>query len=292
MKVLYSIRDFFIQLITFAVYSLWQVLPINTASGIGAFIITILSSKYHRTTAATRKMLGRLNPEYTESDLDRIIRAMWDNIGRVWAESLITHRLARHRLTISGEEKLDAVTRLQCPVIVPFLHTGSWELITHVLVSRGIVCNSIIEVQQRPLFDFMLNHARRQNRLHLIKPDFHGRRQIMQCLSRGEFLGMGLDEYKDGKVLCPRFGRTINTPNNLDFCLRLARKYEAVLLPMLVMREPGVRFTLTIFDAIPVTRETDDTALEKIKSDLDSWAENHVRRHIEQWYMVQRFRFG
>ena len=243
--------DFAIRLVNVAMYNLWQILPLNLASGIGSFLVRFISRRYHRTTAAAR----------------------------------------RTRLQVIGLEHIRNAMNTGRPIIVPFLHLGNWELITHVLVASGITLNSIGEIQNRKVFDYMLNRARAANRLHVIRPDFEGTREIYQCLQRGETLGIGLDEYKNGRVWGPRFGRKFSQSTNLDYLLRLAKKFNAVLLPMFITRQGGVNFVLHI--SPPITSEiARANNRELLRRELEDWSEKMVRAHIDQWYMLHRLRFN
>lgn len=283
--------EFAIRLVNIAMYNLWQILPLDLASAIGSFLVRIISRKYHRTTAATRRALLQIDPGLTETELDRILFNMWQNIGRVWSESLITRRLAGQRLNINGLEYIRDAMDSGRPIIVPFLHLGNWELITQVLVANGVTLNSIGEIQKSRLFDYMLNQARAGNRLHVIRPDFEGTREIYQCLQRGETLGIGIDEYKNGRVWGPAFGRNLPGPGNLDYLLRLAKKFNAVILPMYITRHNGVNFVLHI--SPPITSVTVQGGnRELLKQELEDWREKIVREHLDQWYMLHRFRFG
>ena len=282
--------EFALTLVNVVIYNLWQVLPMDFASGIGSFLIRIISRKYHRTTAATRLTLRHLDPGLTEPELDKIIFNMWQNMGRVWAESLITHRLARHRLKITGLEHIRSARDTGRPIIVPFLHLGSWELGTYAIIENGMVFNSIAEVQKRKVFDYILNRARVSNRLHVIQPDFEGIRNIYQCLQRGETLGIALDEYKNGRVWGPRFGREFTEPANMDFLLRLAGKFNAVVLPMYLVRTESVKFEG--FVSPPIMSDfSRANEISLVKQELEKWRENAIRKHIDQWYMLHRLRF-
>ena len=282
--------EFALWLVNVIIYNLWQVLPMDLASGIGSLLIRIISRKYHRTTTATRRALLHIDPVLTEPELDKIIFSMWQNMGRVWAESLITHRLARHRLKITGLEHIRAARDTGRPIIVPFLHLGNWELATYALIENGMTFNSIAEVQKRKVFDYMLNRARASNRLHVIKPDFEGKRNIYQCLQRGEALGIALDEYKNSRVWGPRFGRKFTESTNLDFLLRLAEKFSTVVLPMYLVRTGSVKFEL--FISPPIVRDfSRESEISQAQQELEMWRENTIRKHIDQWYMLHRLRF-
>ena len=283
--------EFGIRLVNFVIYHLWQILPVDFASGIGAFLVRIISRKFYRTTAATRTTLLRIHPDLSAADLDRLLFNMWQNIGRVWAESLITQRLARQRLEVTGIEHVKSAMDAGRPVIVPFLHIGNWEIIIHVLAARGAVMNSIAEVQKGTIFDHILNQTRSSNKLNVIKPDFAGKRKIYQSLQRGEMLGIALDEFKNGKVWGPGFGRSFSESTNLDYLLHMAKKFKAVLLPMYLIRTQGVNFHLYISPPVSPDLLRDSAGEARLRQDLENWRESTVRSHIDQWYMLHHLRF-
>lgn len=273
------------------IYSLWQILPLDIASGIGALLIRVISLKYHRTSDATRRTLLHINPAYTDRQLDQIIATMWQNIGRVWAEALITQRLSRHRLRISGYEHLRAARMTGRPIIVPFLHTGNWEISIPMMAAHDMAPHVSAEVQRRKFFDDLLNRVRGLNGLVVLPPDKAGTRKIFRCLQNGGTLCIALDEYKNGTVLGPPFGRRPTGPTNLDFALRLAARFNAVLLPMHVVRLRGARFELHIMPPLPPELLETGAGRDRLKQALESWGERAVKSHIDQWYMLHRLRF-
>ena len=279
------------RLFEFFIDGLWRLLPLDVASGFGAFLARIIALRFPRTTAATRGTLRSINPAYSEQELDGLLSRMWQSIGRVWAESLIVDRLVKHRLNINGMEHLISAKNSNRPIIVLFIHTGNWELITPVLVANNLLPHAPVEVQRRKLFDDLVTKKRKAYGLVVIPPTLAGTRKIFQCLERGHTLCLAIDEYKDDKVLGPLFGRKLPGPNNLEFALRLAKKFTAIMLPMHVSRPSGVNFELHISPPIPSDALVSNEGLKRVKLDLENWSERMIRAHIDQWYMLHRLRF-
>lgn len=275
----------------FIIEGLWRRLPLDVASGFGAFLVRIIALRFPRTTAATRRTLQTINPAYSEQELDKLLIRMWQSIGRIWAESLIIDHLAKHRLKIIGVEHLISAIKSNRPIIVLFIHTGNWELITPVLVANNLKPHAPVEVQPRKLFDDLLNKKRKAYGLVVIQPTLIGTRKIFQCLERGDTLCLAIDEYKDNKVLGPLFGRKFTDPNNLDFALRLAKKFRAIMLPMHASRLAGVNFELHISPPVTSDELMSNEGLARVKLDLETWSEGVIRAHIDQWYMLHRLRF-
>jgi len=279
------------RLFEFFIDGLWQLLPLDVASGFGAFLVRIIALRFHRTTAATRRTLQTINPAYSEQQLDEQLIRMWQSIGRVWAESLIVDRLVKHRLKINGVEYLISAKKSGRPIIVLFIHTGNWELITPVLVAYNLRPHAPVEVQPRKLFDDLLNKKRKAYGLVVIQPTLTGTRKIFQCLERGDTLCLAIDEYKDHQVLGPLFGRKLSCPNNLDFALRLAKIFKAVMLPMYASRLANANFELHISPPFQTDELMSNEGQARVKSDLETWSERAIRDHIDQWYMLHRLRF-
>ena len=279
------------KIIQFTLHALWQVLPLDMASGIGSVLVRFISLRYRKTTTATRQTLLHINPAYTEQELDRILFNMWQNIGRVWAEALIAHRLASHRLQIIGQEHLDLAKSLGRPIITPFLHTGNWEIVASVLAANDLTPHSIAEPQRRRIFDDLISQIRAASGLVVVTPDIAGTRKIYKYLERGDTMCIAIDEYKHGAVLGPTFGRQLTGSTNIDFVLRLAQKFKAVVLPGYVSRLHGAHFELHVSPPLlPALLESSD-GRERMKQDLENWSEITIRAHIDQWYMLHRLRF-
>ncbi|MBF8270451.1 MAG: lpxL, partial [Gammaproteobacteria bacterium] len=100
-----------------------------------------------------------------------------------------------------------------------------------------------------------------------------------------------LDEYKNGKVWGPRFGRKFSEPTNLDYVLRLAIKFNAVLLPIYLTRLEGVNFQMHVSPPVSPDTLQDHAGVARVRQDLENWSESTIRTHIDQWYMLHHFRF-
>ena len=277
--------------VKFIIHGLWQILPLDFASETYAFLARFVSLRYRKTTTATRQTLRHINPAYTEQELDQILFNMWQNMGRVWAESLIPHRLAKQRLKIIGLEHLDLAKSLGRPIIAPFLHTGNCEILPPILTAHKLPPHAPVEIQRTKLFNDLINQVRRNNGLVVLSPDITGTKQIYNCLKRGDTLIIAIDEYKNGKVIGPRFGRDVQESTNLEFALRLAGKYTAVMLPMYISRLRGANFELHISRPLPPALLESSDGRERVKQDLENWSEITIRAHIDQWYMLHRLRF-
>ena len=65
--------------------ALFRLLPIDWASGLGALIGRAIGP-YLSASRVARHNLARAFPEKPSEEIERIVRAMWDNLGRVAAE--------------------------------------------------------------------------------------------------------------------------------------------------------------------------------------------------------------
>ncbi len=89
----------------------------------------------------------------------------------------------------------------------------------------------------------------------------------------------------------PTFGRQSTGPTNIDFVLRLAQKFNAVVLPGYVSRLHGANFELHVSPPLPPELLESKDGRERMKQDLENWSESTIRAHIDQWYMLHRLRF-
>ena len=94
------------------VFALFRSFPLDFAVGLTARALRIAGpwTRQHRRTLAN---LAIAFPEKSNDERRRIALAMWENMGRVMAETMRIEQIARdpHRFQIVGGEALQAQTR-------------------------------------------------------------------------------------------------------------------------------------------------------------------------------------
>lgn len=233
-------------------------------------------------TIAARENLRRIRPEMPEARLDAAIDRMWGNTGRLQAETAVIDRMwDRARIEVHGTEHVARALRSRRPLVFVFPHLGNWELLAIAAQRLGVMLNVVYELLPDRFELELALKARARLGYRLIRPDRRGTREMLAALGRGEAVGLAIDEFKDGNVIAPPFGRPPRSDTNARFAAKLSRRFGAPVIPAYCARTAPFAFSLRFLEPL------EQPGAEA----LDALCEGWIREHAEQWYMLPRLRF-
>jgi KDO2-lipid IV(A) lauroyltransferase len=282
-RVVYWIRDPFWGALYHVLYRGLRLVPPRAASDMGGQLgIALARSRYRDLAARAEQNLQRLFPGLSPQARAEMLTKMWDHVGRTTAEMAVIDRLWESaELTLNNKPVFLEQVKTRRPMILVFPHLGNWELLAIAAQRFGATLNVVFEVLRNRFERSLAERSRRHLGYRLIYPDGPGIRRMIAALERGEAVGMAIDELKAGNVVAPAFGRSLPTYANVRYAERLARKFDAPVIPAYCVRTAPHAFTLTCLD--PIERPSAEQ--------LDALCESWVRAHPEQWYMLHRLRF-
>jgi KDO2-lipid IV(A) lauroyltransferase len=230
-------------------------------------------------------------PELDAAMRKRILRDVWDNLGRVVGE--LPHVATLHRTTsgpgweIVGEEHL--ATLGQGPAIFVSAHIGNWEMLPAMAASFGIRLSNFYRAASNPLVDRMITDLR-MRAVGTDVPNFpkgaQGARAALAHLGRKGFLGMLVDQKMNDGIPALFFGhRAMTAPAAAAFALR----FQCPVVPAHIQRLGPARLRLVI--EAPMTRpETGDRQADiasltiAINARLEAW----IRDRPGEWLWLHR----
>ena len=235
-----------------------------------------------------RRNLRRAMPELDEAAIERIIRGMWDNLGRVAAEyaHLDGYHAYRHsgRIEVVGAEHVREIAADGKPAIFFSGHFGNWEVAPLALTQAGLAVTGVYRAANNPLVDRLINRARRPIGTRLAAKGADGARDMLAALRQGRHLAILVDQKANDGIAVPFFGRDAMTAPAVA---RLALRFGCALVPVRVDRLPRARFRITVEPPFPAERSGDkrrDTlaTMTTINRKLESW----IRARPEHWFWL------
>lgn len=283
----YWLRDAFWGGIDYLTHYGLRCLPPVIVSKLGEQLGLLAGSyRFAGLNARVDKNLEELFPGIAEEKKRRLSRNMWGNIGRTLAELSVNDRIPSANIEITGEQYITRKLGPDIPVLFLFVHLGNWELLLPNLL-RYVPSLHVIYERLPNRFQRQIScNARRRVGVKLLSPDYSGTHAIYSVLGGKGALLMAMDEFKHDIVYAPLFGRTPQKNNNIDYALRLAKKFGAVIAPVCCVRKTGIRFSIHWRPVITPDRLDNDE--KAVRAELHNQLEVWVREHIDQWYMLHR----
>ncbi len=270
-------------------YGFFRLLPVEWASSVGGFIGRMIGPRLGLNKRA-RKNLQRALPALSPAEIERIIRGMWDNLGRIVAEypHLGAFRAdhANGRVTIVGADNIRAQTVPGKRAIFFSGHFGNWEVATLAVPHAGLGLTEIYRAANNPLVDKLLNYARSAAGRELVPKGASAARRAIGALQEGRHIAMLVDQKMNDGIPVPFFGRDAMTAPALA---RLALRYDCAVVPVRVDRIAGARFRITAETPLDLPRsgntEADTLAL---MTDVNGVIERWVRERPDHWLWLHR----
>lgn len=237
-----------------------------------------------------RVTLANLDRAYgdtlTRAEKRKIFWGVVDNIALMAAEFGHVQRISRGKsdamITVEGAEHVERNRGYLCIGA----HMGNWELMPHVMASRGYKVAGVVRHFDAPAVDRAIDRTRTEGGIVTIFKDNAGR-AIFQRLKEGFLVGILVDQSpRDNGVPVTFFGEpcwATVAP------VMIAVRAKAPVLPVALTRSGPGRFTLRFYPPLEMERTGDPRAdLVRNTQRCQDAIEQMVRETPEQWLWLHR----
>jgi KDO2-lipid IV(A) lauroyltransferase len=270
-------------------YGCFWLLPLAAASAVGGFLARSIGPRLAVSRRAL-KNLRRALPEIDEAQGRRIIRAMWDNLGRVIAEYPHLGRYRAYerggRIEMVGAENIRAQGAPGKRAIFFSGHFGNWEVPTLAVTQAGLDVVEMYRAANNPIVDRLIAHSRGVVGAELAAKGSSGARRMLAAMKSGRHIAMLVDQKKNDGIAVPFFGREAMTENSIAV---FALRFDCALVPVRCDRLPGARFRITAEPPLAITRTGDDAGdalalMAQVNGVLERW----IRERPDHWFWLHR----
>jgi KDO2-lipid IV(A) lauroyltransferase len=270
-----------------AVMAVFGCLSVDRASTLGGYIGRTIGPRLGASRRALHN-LRRVMPENSEPENRRIIRAMWDNLGRTVAEYPHLAQIcapASDRVEIVNGEAVGRLLTGDQPTILFGGHFANWEVgpsMIHRLMGSSLL--SVYRAANNPWVDRLLR--RRLVSRRAVAKGTVGGRDLLRHLRQGGHVAMLVDQKQNDGIAVRFFGQDAMTAPAIA---RLGQRFHCPIVPIRVERLGGARFRFTVTAAIEVVDTGDATAdvlatMTMVNAIIEDW----VRLRPEQWLWLHR----
>lgn len=266
------------------VYSLFRILPLDWASALGGWMARTVGPWLPISERAVRN-LSNAFPEKSPTEIRAIVRAMWDNLGRLAAEyphlSEFDVYDSKGRVETTGGEYVDQLREDGAAGIFFSAHIANWEIVSLCATQRGVPLDRVYRQANNRLVEWLYRHGRASVEGALIPKGAAGARLLLQALKEGKHIGMMVDQKMNDGIPVPFFGRDVmSAPAFAELALR----FDCPVVPARVQRLKGARFKLVIGPPLALIRTGDHRAdvaanMAQVNALIEKW----VRETPEQW---------
>jgi KDO2-lipid IV(A) lauroyltransferase len=273
--------------LTWMLYGAFGLMPLDMASWAGGALGRAIGPRL-RVTQTARRSLKRVFPDLGESEIDRIVMEMWDNLGRTAGEhphlAAFDPYARNSRVEVVGGEYIDALRDDGKTGLLFAGHIANWEISPLAGVKRGLTVHLVYRRANNPLFDAIVQKGRAVLGGDLYPKGSDGAKQVLRAMIRGDHMAMLVDQKMNDGIAVPFLGRDAMTASAIA---ELAVRFDCPVVPARVERLKGARFRVT-FEPPLVKPSTGDrkadvkVLMTMINDRLSDW----IRARPEQWLWV------
>ncbi len=264
-----------------------RAMPLDTAASVSARIWRFVAPKSRRHRRAL-KNLERAMPEKTPEEREAIALGMWDNLGRVMAETILLDRILKEpwRIELENPALLERYRDKIGATIIVSLHMGNWEVGIWPAQAIDAQPAGVYRIVDNPYWDRFLRRLRAPlypAGLFATKSDdgFNTVMRIAGFVRQGGTLGMLGDLIETRGVQVPFFGHMMWATTAPAW---LARRAGATLWVGRVIRVgKESRFKIALKELKVPRTECADEDIWELTASIHRQFEAWICEHPDQW---------
>jgi len=232
-------------------------------------------------------------PELDAAARRRVVRGVWDNLGRTVGE--LPHLASLHETVtgpgweLVGDDTLRWLAAKGGAAIFFSGHIGNWEVLPLAAAARGLPLSSFYRPAENKEIDAMMLDLRRRAAradIQMFPKGATGARQSLMHLSRGGQLGMLMDQKMNDGIEARFFGRPAMTAPALA---AMALRLGCPVIPSYIERLGPARFRVTCEPPLTLPDTGDRTAdIAALTQMVNDTIERWVRAKPESWLWLHR----
>lgn len=275
----------FIYLIQFFIISLFlvlfKILGYRMASNFGGFIGSFFGQMF-RSKKLIEDNIKKSLPKISENEMEKIIKAMWSNYGRILSDYVFIKNFRQSKLEkyleIEGKEIFEEIKKNGEPVVFISGHFNNFELMAMEIEKSGVRVAAIY----RPLNNIFLNKIMESIRKkyickHQIKKGISGIREILQFCKKGFSIALMIDQRVSEGIKSDLFGQPALTTT---IPAQLVKKFGYKIVPIYIERINKLNYKMKINR--PIKFDKNET-IESITNQLNNWLEKMISIKPNQW---------
>ena len=280
------IKYFFEFLSVLSLFSIFKIIGLKNASNLGSFLGQSVGPLFRSKDIIVQNIkiaLGNIN----EDQQKKIIKGMWSNIGRTFAEYVFLKEFKFNRtnfehMKIIGREHLQEIKKSNKPVIFFSGHLGNFELMAMELDKSGIKTAAIY----RPLNNIFLNPIMEYLRMkyicaNQIPKGRSGTREVINRFKNGYSIALMVDQRVGEGLKVNFFNRPAQTTT---IPAQLALRYGCKLVPISLKRVENIFFEMTVHQPYNISSTgNEDKDIQNITLKINQSIEKMIVKNSNQW---------
>ena len=273
---------YFIQFILVIIFFIiFKIIGPNLSSSFSGKIFEIIGPMFRSKKIINRNIKKAL-PEINSQNLERIIKSMWNNYGKIFAEYMFIKNFREgnlfSKIKVDGQEILEEIKKNKKQVVFISGHLSNFELMALYIEKSGINLAAIY----RPLNNLYLNPLMERIRKryickYQIKKGIGGIKKLIHLKKNNFSTALMIDQRVSEGILSKFFNQEALTTT---IPAQLVKKFNIPVVPVYIDRINGLNFKITIKNPIFFSKEK---SVKNITDELNLELEKMIIKKPENW---------
>ena len=274
----YLLQFFFIMFF----FGIFKIIGLKNSKYLSGNLMTLLGPMF-RSKKIIFSNLSRALPELDDIEKEKILKKMWFNYGRIFAEYMFIKEFRNNpkessNIIIENPELLEKIKINSQPVIFISGHFNNFELMAMEIEKSGIDLAAVY----RPLNNKFINPIMENIRKKYIckkqiKKGVTGTKELLLNFKKGTSIALMIDQRVSQGIECNLFGQKALTTT---IPAQFVKKFNAKIVPVYIERKNNKKFKINFQNPLEFSK---DSTIETITTKLNKLLESMILKNPDQW---------
>ncbi len=270
--------EFLIIIIFFLIF---RIIGYKAASNFGFFIGKVFGPKF-RSKKTIVDNIRNYKSSLKNTEIEKIIKKMWGNYGRILAEYPYVSSFRKKRLEkyidIEGRENLEEIKKMGKPVVFISGHFSNFELMAMIIEREGIELSAVYRPLNNKFLNVIMEYIRKKYICkNQIKKGLRGVKEALSYFKNGKSLAIMIDQRVSEGINSKFFGKDAFTTT---IPAQFVKKFDCIIQPVHIERINDFYFKIVFDSHLRFDKNQD---LKFITDKLNLWLEGKIIKNPDQW---------
>ena len=263
-------------------FGIFKIIGLKNSKNLSGNLMTLLGPMF-RSKKIIFSNLSKAFPNLNDLEKERILKKMWFNYGRIFAEYMFIKDFRNNpkefqNIIIENPEILEKIKTYSQPVIFISGHFNNFELMAMEIEKSGIDLAAVYRpLNNRFINPIMENIRKKYICKKQIKKGLTGTKELLLNFKKGTSIALMIDQRVSQGIQCNLFGQKALTTT---IPAQFVKKFNAKIVPVYIERKNNRIFKINFQNPIEFTK---DSSIETITKKLNRLLESMIVKNPDQW---------
>ena len=263
-------------------FGIFKIIGLKNSKNLSGNLMTLLGPMF-RSKKIIFSNLSKAFPNLNDLEKERILKKMWFNYGRIFAEYMFIKDFRNNskefnKIIVENPEILEKIKIDSRPVIFISGHFNNFELMAMEIEKSGIDLAAVYRpLNNRFINPIMENIRKKYICKKQIKKGLTGTKELLLNFKKGTSIALMIDQRVSQGIQCNLFGQKALTTT---IPAQFVKKFNAKIVPVYIERKNNKNFKINFQNPIEFTK---DSSIETITTKLNILLESMIVKNPDQW---------